>query len=92
MVYTMCLPQEVTGSSNLIASQESESSQGFTALRDLEAAREEVIRAVHSAPKRRVLNEISRLSDAASLLKVHYTVLHSMCIQYQKEVACSLLF
>jgi tRNA U34 5-carboxymethylaminomethyl modifying GTPase MnmE/TrmE len=61
-IYTMCLPSATqdTGLTGMAA----------TALEDLDETREDVVAEVLSAPKRRVLNEISRLTDAAHLLQV----------------------
>ena len=53
---------------------------------DLETTREDVVREVLSAPKRRVLNEISRLSDDAQLLQLHYRVADSLASHYSNAV------
>jgi len=55
-------------------------------LADLESTREDVIKEVLSAPKRRVLNEISRLADDAQLLAIHYSVLDHLVTKYTKDV------
>lgn len=54
-------------------------------LSDLEMTREEVVQAVLNAPKRRVDNEISRLSDALHLLEMHLTMLNSVVKAYRSQ-------
>lgn len=53
---------------------------------DLETTREDVVREVLSAPKRRVLNEISRLQDDAHLLQLHYSVVNELASRYSNAV------
>ena len=53
---------------------------------DLEATREDVVREVLSAPKRRVLNEISRLSDDVQLLQLHYMVVNDVVSRYRSHL------
>eukprot|EP00600_Ochromonadales_sp_CCMP1393_P000817 CAMPEP_0174983848 /NCGR_PEP_ID=MMETSP0004_2-20121128/17382_1 /TAXON_ID=420556 /ORGANISM="Ochromonas sp., Strain CCMP1393" /LENGTH=514 /DNA_ID=CAMNT_0016236167 /DNA_START=214 /DNA_END=1758 /DNA_ORIENTATION=+ len=55
-------------------------------LADLETTREEVIKEVLNAPKRRIDNEISRLTDAVSLLQMHVNIIHELSKQYKSAV------
>jgi hypothetical protein len=51
---------------------------------DLEAAREEVVAEVLNAPKRRLDNEVSRLSDAVSVLQMHCKITDDLSQRYRK--------
>lgn len=80
-IYTMCLPKSYQVPSGDI-SEEGENSLG-KGLADLEETREEVVQEVLNAPKRRVDNEITRLTDAVSLLQMHLTVVDDLVKQYR---------
>ena len=80
-IYTMCLPKNYQVPSGDI-SDEGEASLG-KGLADLEETREEVVQEVLNAPKRRVDNEITRLTDAVSLLQMHLTVVDDLVKQYR---------
>ena len=64
--------------------EEEEESLG-RALADLAKSREEVCREVRNAPKRRVDNEISRLSDNVSILQMHFTMVRELAAQYTSK-------
>ncbi len=53
---------------------------------DLEETREDVVREVFNAPKRRVDNEISRLSDNIAILQMHCLVVTDLLSIYRKAV------
>jgi GTPase SAR1 family protein len=89
MIYTMCLPQSYQSHQNATSmGQQLDGSnvEGSVAqgLADLEATREEVVQEVLNAPKRRVDNEISRLTDAVSLLQMHLSVVDELSKQFKK--------
>eukprot|EP01038_Epipyxis_sp_PR26KG_P007666 gene7666-10430_t len=80
-IYAMCLPK----------AYQSHSGDGFNndvgmsgiGLKDLEDSREEVVREVLNAPKRRVDNEITRLSDSVSILQMHLKIVDDLSRQYR---------
>ena len=80
-IYTMCLPTNFQAKASGDQSEEGRSlGQG---LMDLEAAREEVVAEVLNAPKRRVDNEVSRLSDAVSVLQMHCQIIDDVSKRYR---------
>lgn len=54
------------------------------ALVDLEETLSEVVREVFNAPKRRVDNEITRLTDSISLLQMHMKIVDDIVKQYRQ--------
>mmetsp|Transcript_2127 Transcript_2127/g.4509 ORF Transcript_2127/g.4509 Transcript_2127/m.4509 type:complete len:471 (+) Transcript_2127:59-1471(+) len=88
IIYTMCLPQAYQSHRQQEkggAARPVEEGLGG-GLADLEATREDVIREVLNAPKRRVDNEISRLTDAVSLLQMHLRLVDELSKQYISAV------
>lgn len=77
----MCLPKSFQVPNGDHA-DDGESSLG-RGLGDLEETREEVVQEILNAPKRRVDNEITRLTDAVSLLHMHLTVVDDLVKQYR---------
>jgi hypothetical protein len=55
-------------------------------LADLEEAREEVVAQVLNAPKRRVDNEVSRLSDSVCVLQMHCKIIEDIGLKYQSAL------
>lgn len=84
-VYTMCLPKGYRENGTEGSSNDSATPQLGGAIADLEETLEEVVREVHNAPKRRVDNEITRLTDAISLLQMHLNVLDDLTKQYRSS-------
>jgi hypothetical protein len=83
-IYTMCLPTALQTRSSGDQSEEGRSlGQGLI---DLEATREEVVLEVLNAPKRRVDNEISRLSDSVSILQMHCKIVEDLSSRYNRMV------
>lgn len=82
-IYTMCLPREYQVS----ATGENIDSTASLAkgLADLEETREEVVLEVLNAPKRRVDNEITRLTDSVALLQMHMTIIDDLNKQYKSS-------
>jgi len=85
-IYTMCLPPSFHPVSSGDQSLDHDGQSLGKGIIDLEATREEVVREVCNAPKRRVDNEISRLSDNISMLQMHCNVLHDLTSTYKKAV------
>lgn len=86
-IYTMCLPPSFHPVASGDQSLDHDGVQSLgKGIIDLEATREEVVREVCNAPKRRVDNEISRLSDNISMLQMHCNVLHDLTSTYKKAV------
>jgi hypothetical protein len=89
MIHTMCLPQnyqshqQVQSMGNGADTTDSSIAQG---LADLELTREDVVQEVLNAPKRRVDNEISRLTDSVSLLQMHINIVDELSKQYKSAV------
>ena len=89
MIHTMCLPQnyqshqQVQSMGHGAEDADSSVAQG---LADLEHTREDVVKEVLNAPKRRVDNEISRLTDAVSLLQMHINIVDELSKQYKNAV------
>jgi hypothetical protein len=88
-IYTMCLPPtfhqaKVSGGPD--QSDENGNRTLGQGLIDLERTREEVVLEVLNAPKRRVDNEISRLSDAVSILQMHVNIVGKLRSQYSKAL------
>jgi hypothetical protein len=80
-IYTMCLPTNFQAPASGDQSDEGRSlGQGLI---DLEAAREEVVAEVLNAPKRRVDNEVSRLSDAVAVLQMHCQIIQDVGKRYR---------
>ena len=57
---------------------------GMTGLSDLQQTRKKVVAEVHKAPKRRVDNMITRLSDSVHLLHMHATILELAQKEYSR--------
>ena len=77
----MCLPPSFQARSSADQSADSESlGQGLI---DLESTREDVKKEVLNAPKRRVDNEITRLTDSVALLQMHCVVVDDIVAQYR---------
>ena len=85
-IYTMCLPPSYHPVSSGDQSPDHEGQSLGRGIIDLEAMREEVVQEVRNAPKRRVDNEISRLSDSVSILKLHCDIIDDITKKYKKEV------
>lgn len=89
MIHTMCLPQsyqshqQVQSMGNGAENTDSSIAQG---LADLEHTREEVVQEVLNAPKRRVDNEISRLTDSVALLQMHINIVDELSKQYKSAL------
>lgn len=77
-IYTMCLPILPTDPAAAGARTLG------TGLQDLEATRADVVAEVFKAPKRRIDNVITRLTDSVHLLQVHATILESLRSDYSK--------
>jgi hypothetical protein len=80
-IYTMCLPLSEQHRAHIAAvtgdtsNSSSSSSRGLSGgLQDLESTRDEVIAEVFKAPKRRIDNVITRLTDSVLQLQLHATV------------------
>jgi len=82
-IYTMCLP--TTFQARASGDQSDEGRSLGQGLIDLEAAREEVVAEVLNAPKRRVDNEVSRLSDAVAVLQMHCVVVQDVGNKYRQR-------
>ncbi len=78
-IFTMCLPKNF----QIPTGENAEQTPLGKGLADLEETREEVVQQVLNAPKRRIDNEISRLTDAVSLLHMHLTVMEDLVKQYR---------
>lgn len=87
-IYTMCLPTAAIQANTSIIEDVPSFAQG---LRDLEDAREEIIKEVLNTPKRRSDNEITRVSDAASLLHLHIVVMNAVLDRHDLDVRKSRL-
>ncbi|CAM9166419.1 unnamed protein product [Ectocarpus sp. 12 AP-2014] len=74
-IYTMCLPVKSRDGGAGEGEAELSLSSG---LHDLEATRDDVAAEVMKAPKRRIDNVITRLTDSVHLLQVHITVLDAL--------------
>ncbi|CAB1117285.1 unnamed protein product [Ectocarpus sp. CCAP 1310/34] len=74
-IYTMCLPVKSRDGGAGEGEVELSLSSG---LHDLEATRDDVAAEVMKAPKRRIDNIITRLTDSVHLLQVHTTVLDAL--------------
>ena len=84
-IYTMCLPSNSTQAS--ISINHIEDAPSFSqGLADLEATREEVVKEVLNAPKRRIDNEISRVADAANLLHLHASIVSDILDSYASDL------
>ena len=83
-IFTMCLPPQyqTKGSGDQSASGDS-LGQGLI---DLEATREEVLNEVLNAPKRRVDNEISRLTESISILQMHCRIVSEVRKRYNEKL------
>lgn len=66
-----------------VDSQEGEGRSLGQGIADLEEAREEVVAEVLNAPKRRVDNEVSRLSDSVCVLQMHCKIIEDISSKYQ---------
>lgn len=83
-IYTMCLPSNFRAKGS--GDQSDDGSSLGQGLVDLETTREEVLLEVLNAPKRRVDNEISRLSESMSLLQMHCNVINEIRSRYNTLV------
>ena len=84
-IYTMCLPS--LGTPVNLSSGQTEDAPSFSqGLADLEATREEVVNEVLNAPRRRVVNEISRIADSAALLHLHTSIISDILDKYASQV------
>lgn len=72
-------------------SQEGEGRSLGQGIADLEEAREEVVAEVLNAPKRRVDNEVSRLSDSVCVLQMHCKIIEDISSKYQAALLRSRL-
>ncbi|CAM9157010.1 unnamed protein product [Sphacelaria rigidula] len=82
-IYTMCLPVKDRGRGVDLTGQGSADVPALSSgLQDLQTTRDDVKAEVMKAPKRRIDNVITRLTDSVHLLQVHTHVLESM----QKEL------
>lgn len=87
-VYTMCLPKSFRdgGVDEGLAHHHTAKDQSLGgALGDLEETLVEVVREVQNAPKRRVDNEITRLTDSISLLQMHMSIVDDLVKQYRQS-------
>lgn len=86
-IYTMCLPKSYQAkSSGDEAQDDAGASSGLArALTDLEDAREDVVREVLNAPKRRIDNEINRLTDAVAMLQMHLSIVDDLLKTYRAQ-------
>eukprot|EP00903_Cladosiphon_okamuranus_P016662 g15365.t1 len=83
-IYTMCLPvKDRGGGTDGQAEGEGELSLS-SGLQDLEATRDDVKAEVMKAPKRRIDNVITRLTDSVHLLQVHTTILDALQRDYRQ--------
>lgn len=88
-IYTMCLPKTYRIPN---AEEDPQYSSMAKGIEDLEDTREEVTKEVFAAPKRRVDNEITRLTDAIALLHMHLTVVDDLVKQYKAATFKTKLF
>lgn len=79
-IYTMCLPKSYQVTADHL--DEGTLPKG---LADLEETREEVVLEVFNAPKRRVDNEITRLTDSVALLQMHLNIVDDLAKQYRSS-------
>jgi len=80
-IYTMFLPLTALND-RAQASARVGASPLSVALKELEQTREEVLRAVHSAPERRIDNLITQAHDEAALLRMHALVADEARTEY----------
>ncbi|CAM9136168.1 unnamed protein product [Discosporangium mesarthrocarpum] len=84
-IYTMCLPlQDRNGDVGSIDEKKNGGLSPTSGLQDLELTREDVRAEVMKAPKRRVDNMITRLTDSVHLLQVHARILDIMQRDYAR--------
>lgn len=89
MIHTMCLPQNYQSHQQIQSmgsSSDGADSSVAQGLADLELTREDVVQEVLNAPKRRVDNEISRLTDSVSLLQMHVSIVDELSKQYKNAL------
>lgn len=94
-IYTMCLPRTYhiqPGQSNDGYDGNDDHTTMGKGLQDLEETREEVAKEVFAAPKRRIDNEITRLTDSISLLHMHLTIVNELVKQYKQATLNTKLF
>eukprot|EP00607_Mallomonas_marina_P010363 CAMPEP_0182421364 /NCGR_PEP_ID=MMETSP1167-20130531/6726_1 /TAXON_ID=2988 /ORGANISM="Mallomonas Sp, Strain CCMP3275" /LENGTH=333 /DNA_ID=CAMNT_0024598423 /DNA_START=619 /DNA_END=1620 /DNA_ORIENTATION=- len=90
-IYTMCLPPDYrtkAAKDRLEVSSDSDRDSGESdslgqGLMDLQTSREDVVKEVRNAPKRRIDNEITRLSDSLQLLQMHCKILDTLLASYR---------
>jgi len=89
-IFTMCLPiEERLGLSyrpTPLPSNQNITLQEQSGLKDLEQTREDVVGEVFKAPKRRIDNVITRLTDSVHLLEVHCTILSAVQKSYRRHL------
>lgn len=83
-IYTMCLPKTYQVAAGDVDFVEPAVSLPKS-LADLEEVRENVVQEVMNAPKRRVDNEITRLTDSVALLQMHMNVIQELARKHRKE-------
>lgn len=88
MIHTMCLPKNYQSHQhgNSMGQAENSDSSIAQGLADLESTREDVVQEVLNAPKRRVDNEISRLTDSVGLLQMHLNIVDELSKQYKNAL------
>ncbi|CAM9447207.1 unnamed protein product [Choristocarpus tenellus] len=80
-IYTMCIPVQ---DKRLDGEERDNASLSSSGLQDLEATREDVKAEVMKAPKRRIDNIITRLTDSVHLLQVHTRILDDIQREYNR--------
>lgn len=92
-IYTMCLPKPYQTNNGSSSSSNNGSDANSTeehalgnGLADLESTREDVVQEVLNAPKRRIDNEITRLTDSVRLLQMHLSIVDDLSSKYRKAV------
>ncbi|KAG5187000.1 hypothetical protein JKP88DRAFT_207240 [Tribonema minus] len=93
-IYTMCLPeadrqqqpaaQQQYAAAGGAGGDAGESSRLGSGLQDLESTRVTVLSEVFKAPKRRIDNIITRLTDSVHLLQVHATIVEDLQRDYRR--------
>ncbi|CAM9610413.1 unnamed protein product [Ascophyllum nodosum] len=84
-IYTMCLPVTDKNGAVDVTGDLGEGHLSLSSgLQDLETTRDEVKAEVMKAPKRRIDNVITRLTDSLHLLQVHTTILEALHKDYQR--------
>jgi GTPase SAR1 family protein len=84
-IYTMCLPTAYQARASGDQSVDEGSNLGH-GLVDLQAVREEVLAEVMNSPKRRIDNEISRLSESIAVLQMHCQLINEIRKRYRSQL------